>query len=102
MTSTKVLKILEPQYADTLRLQGYPSHWREVQARVVRAVEEAQRLALDYQEQQRTWVPGSESAKDGLGARANAEFQVAKRLQLLRQRILARITELEPDASPWA
>lgn len=102
MTSTKLLKIVEQQYADTLRLRGQPSHWREVQARVHRAVEEAQRVALDYEEQERVWPRGSEPTKDALGARADAEFQVAKRLQLLRQHFRARIIELEPDACPWA
>jgi len=102
MTSTKLLNILEQQYADTLRQGGQPVHWREVQARVERAFDEVQGLALEYQEQLRAWTPGRESTPDALRERADAEFQVAKRLRSLRQRILARITELEPDASPWA
>jgi hypothetical protein len=106
MTPEKVLLVLEQQYADTLRQGGQMVHWREVLERVERARDEIEGIVQEYQaelqERATRAIPlPVEPTTAQLQQVADGSFRVVKRLQMLRQNILARISEQDPTVEPW-
>src|SRR2546423_278006 len=105
MYSDKVLKTLERQFEDTVKQRGQVTHWIELLKRISRAIDECQGVVMEIErelgERRRDAVPlpRVESVEE-LQARARTEFAAVKGLQLLRQRVLGRLNELDPRFDP--